>query len=207
MQFLIADDHALLRDALALALEAGFAGADIEACATWDGVHRCIESRRFDLILLDLYMPRRRAWEDELGRLVEAAPDTPVCILTASVEPDHIHAAAAAGIRAYLTKTLDTPEILAALHLVLEGQTVFPPLDGPAPAGDGLGAAMGLTSRQGQILERLATGASNREIADALGLTETTVKRHVLNICRKLGARNRLEAVAVAHARGLLTRY
>lgn len=169
-------------------------------------MHRSIDARRFDLILLDLFMPRRHAWEDELRRLMGAVPGTVLCILSASAEPAHVRAAAAAGVRAYLTKTLEVPEILGALHRVLAGETHFPDLDHRAAACADSDRALCLTRRRQEILERLAAGASNRDLAQALGLTEHTVKRHVYNICRRLGARNRVEALAVARAVGLLTR-
>ena len=209
IQFLIADDHALLREGLALALSAAYPESRIHHCDTWAGVHRQVAVHPIDLILLDLFMPRRRAWEDELRRLMAAVPATPVCVLTASAEPAHIQSATAAGERAYLVKTLGAPDVLASLQRVLNGETVLPDADADAAATASADTdpAASLTRRQRQILERLAAGETNREMAEALGLTEDTVKRHVFNLCRKLGARNRVEAVAAAHAGGLLTRY
>ncbi|WP_058556955.1 response regulator transcription factor [Thiohalocapsa sp. ML1] len=207
LDILIADDHALLREGLAAALATGFPACRIAQCDTWAGVHRCIEALRFDLILLDLFMPRRRAWEFELRGLLGAVPDTPVCILSASAQPAHVQIAAEAGVRAYVVKTVAVPEIVAILRRVLSGDTVFPPPEGPAPAFADTEPAARLTPRQMEIVERLAAGATNREIAETLGFTEHTAKRHVLNICRKLGAGNRVEAVAIARAVGLLTRY
>lgn len=204
LKILIADDHALVRAGLALALAEGFPGARVAECDTWASVHRCIDARHFDLILLDLFMPRRQAWEDELRRLTAAVSDTAVCILSASAEPAHIRAAVAAGVRAYLTKTLDLPEIRAQLGRVLAGERVLPDLTGPAPVPADAGPNPVLTPRQRELLERLAAGASNRCLAEAMSLTESTVKRHVHNICRRLGAGNRVEAVALARAAGLL---
>jgi two-component system, NarL family, nitrate/nitrite response regulator NarL len=206
-EILIADDHALLRAGLGIALLAAFPHASITQCGTWSSVHRSLDTLRFDLILLDIFMPRRRAWEQELWRVKLAAPEAAICILSASAEPDHIRAAAAAGARAYLTKTLDVAQILAVLRRVLAGETVFPDPEAPAAAPADGAPTTCLTARQQEVVKRLAVGASNRDIADAMGLTENTVKRHVHNICRRLGAANREQAVALARAARLLSHY
>lgn len=207
MEFLIADDHALLREGLVVALHAAFPKARLAQVDTWAAVHQSIAARRFDLILLDLFMPRRRAWQDELKRFLDAVPGTPVCILSASAEPAHIQAAADAGARAYVVKTVEAAELLDILHRVLAGEAVFPQPGRLAAAPPDSDPALCLTRRQREILPRLAAGASNRDMARALGLTEATVKRHVHNICRRLGASNRVEAVALARAAGLLRDY
>ncbi|WP_295889044.1 response regulator transcription factor [uncultured Thiohalocapsa sp.] len=207
MQFLIADDHSLLREGLVVALRAAFPAARLAQVDTWAAAHRSIGARHFDLILLDIFMPRRGAWEDELRRLLAALSGTPVCILSASAEPAHIQAAADAGVRAYVVKTVEAAELLDILRRVLAGETVLPQPGRFAPPPPDPDLAMALTRRQREILARLATGASNRDLAGALGLTEATVKRHVHNICRRLGAANRVEAVALARAAGLLRDY
>lgn len=136
--------------------------------------------------------------------MTAAVPETAVCMLSASAEPAQIRAAVARG---YLTKTLEVPQMLATLHRLLAGEVAFPDPDGPPPGPANSEPTSFLTPRQRELLERLAAGASNRAMAQAMGLTENTVKRHVHNICRRLGAANRVEAVALARAAGLLTRY
>ena len=205
-EILIADDHELLREGLVLTLAGHDPRSRFSQCGTWAAVHLSVAARHFDLILADLFMPRRHAWEDELALLLDAAADTPVCILSASAEPVHIRTAAAAGVRAYLTKTLDATEILAVLDRVLAGERVFPFSDETCAAPVERAFAPRLTTRQRQVLERIAAGASNREIATALDLTEHTVKRHVYNLCRLLGADNRVRALALARANGILAR-
>jgi DNA-binding NarL/FixJ family response regulator len=207
MELLIADDHALLREGLVVALRASFPEARLVQVDTWAAVHQSIAARRFDLILLDIFMPRRWAWQDELKRFLEAVPGTPVCILSASAEPAHIQAAADAGVRAYVVKTVEASALMDILRRVLAGEAVFPQPGRLAAAPPDPDPALCLTRRQREILPRLAAGASNRDMARALGLTEATVKRHVHNICRRLGASNRVEAVALARAAGLLRDY
>ena len=131
-----------------------------------------------------------------------AEPASKVVVLAPSPTPDDAYQAFAAGASAVILKTVD-PEDLAPLirQVVDENIIVAPVQDEPVPAD-----AMRLTPRETQVLSRVASGASNATVAVQLWLSEATVKFHLRNIYRKLGANGRTEASRLAYELGLIPR-
>ena len=202
MRVVIADDHRLMLDGIRKALEAD-GGFEIVG-ETLDGaqVLPIVTRTQPDLVLLDVRMPRTDglACLDEIVRLF---PEIKVVMLSASASPELIAAALRRGAGAYLAKSVDPADLPATLRQVLEGNVWSATEAGTEE--DGAGAkALGLTDRELTILQALARGLSNTEIAKELWVTQQTVKFHLTNIYRKLGAKNRTQATRIAQQHGLV---
>jgi two-component system, NarL family, nitrate/nitrite response regulator NarL len=157
-----------------------------------------------DLIILDLAMPGMNGTAG-LEQMRARHPNIPVVVLSGRTGREDIMGALNRGANGYLPKTLSGKAMLAALRLVLSGETYVPSIfmEERSRSGGrvGSGAAPGLdalTERERDVLDFLCQGKSNKEIARDLAIREVTVKVHVGNIMRKLGASNRTQAVRLA---------
>ena len=155
-----------------------------------------------DLVLLDVRMPNvdGLACLDEIHRRY---PDIKVVMLSASTSPELIAAALRRGASAYLAKSVDPNDLPSTLRQAVEGNFFSASAVTGEPESNTAKAA-GLTERERSILEALAKGKSNDEIAKELWVTQQTVKFHLTNIYRKLGVKNRTEATRLAYQRGLV---
>ncbi|MGO8916843.1 MAG: response regulator [Stellaceae bacterium] len=209
MHAIVADDHPLYREAVRLRLERLFPAAEIDEAAAVDELMRLGvgTETKLDLILLDLHMPGM-AGAEGIGRVVAAFPGTPVVMMSGLARSADVLEAVRAGARGFLPKTMAPDHFAAALSLVIGGGTYLPAevLQPQASAADAAPPSLlaRLTPREQQVLVRLATGAPNKEIGRDLGLAEVTVKLHVRQILKKIGARNRSEAAAIASKAGLM---
>ena len=196
MRVLIADDHDLLRDTLALFLQAaGICVQTVPDLAV--ALDRIAANGPWDLVLLDLAMPGMNGLEG-LRRALQAAADCPVALISGTARPETAEQAMAMGAAGVLEKTLSTADLTRAVRLMAEGGRwaatgTAPPAPGQRP----------LTPREMQVLEQFCLGRSNREIAGALDISEPTVKLHARTLCRKLGAANRTQAAMIARETGL----
>jgi DNA-binding NarL/FixJ family response regulator len=159
------------------------------------------ERMRPDVVVVDLRMPDMDGVE--LTRALRArAPEARIVVLTHYQGDEDISQALKAGASGYLTKESSGEELLAAIRALHAGQAYLPP-----EIKDRMKSRTGqqeLTRRERQLLEHIADGASNREAAEALGITERTAGLYVSRILSKLGARSRTEAVSIGARRGLL---
>lgn len=220
MKILVADDHPLFRDALELSVRQAWVDAEVVSIGSLE----TLGAGRFDLIVLDWRMPGVEG-TDPISRLRRAGVEGPVAVVTGAEDPETALEALRCGAEAFLPKTTPRRVLAQALRLVAEGGSFVPKqvaldlmhvsdlsaeLDDPAEeavegALDGEGALSApLTEREQQVLGMLATGATNKEIGRQLTLQEVTVKLHTRRILRKLGARNRTDAVRRAQEAGLL---
>ena len=204
MRVLIADDHPLVRDALARTLRCVQPEAEVLEAADFASALRVLQTDAPELALVDLHMPGMER-VDGVRRLRLLCPGVPLVVASGEDDPAVIRATLAAGAVGFLPKA-ESPDVLQqALRLVLGGGTYTPPQaladlqPGAAPRPD----ASGLTPRQTDVLRCLMRGQPNKLIARELGLTEGTVKIHIAAILRVLQARNRTEAVVVARNLGL----
>ncbi len=210
MRVLIADDQRVVREGLATIVGAfpdtevvGLAGDGEEAL-------ELVEAHAPDVVLMDLRMPRLDGVE-ATRRLHEHHRDVPVVVLTTYADDDSIVAALSAGAVGYLTKDADRDDIRRGLEAAVAGQSV---LDASIQAALLKAARQGavarpaslpdgLTDREAEVLDLIASGLSNREIAARLYVAEATVKTHVNRIFAKTGSRDRSQAAVYAHRHGL----
>lgn len=207
LRVLLVDDHALFREGLAALLSSREGWQVVGEAA--DGREAVITARETqpDLILMDIKMPEMDGLE--ATRLIKAEmPDIKVVMLTVSEEDEDLFAAIKSGAQGYLLKSLDSADLFALLEDLAAGEAVI----SPSLAWKILAAMTEreepeeiLTPREKDVLELLVKGATNREIAAALSITEHTVKFHLRNILQKLHLRNRAEVVAYALQRGLVS--
>lgn len=214
MRVLVADDHPLYREAVRLRLERLLADCTVVEAGSLDqvlAVTRTVPVRSFDLILLDIHLSDADP-EGAVQSVIEAAPDTPLLLMSGSASPKIVKQAIARGARGFVPKTMASDLFATAISMVLGGGSYLPieilqdAADTPAPAASPREQRFEdiLTDRERQVLVLVATGASNKEIGRELGLAEVTVKLHVRQILRKIGARNRSEAASIATRSALI---
>jgi DNA-binding NarL/FixJ family response regulator len=196
LKILVVDDHALMREAVrAIIHEADGIELVGEAETAAQALRRTAELAP-DVVLLDLGLPDSEGLAC-LEALKRRFPGTPVVVFSAVDDPDLIRGALERGAAGYVLKRINPLDLPAAIRQTLE-QTVFQrqnmSTDGRA----------GLSEKELGVLKQLALGRSNREIAAELWISEQTVKFHLRNIYRKLGASTRTEAVRIAYDRALV---
>lgn len=201
VRILIADDHQVVREGLVaiigrqpdmdIVAEAGDGAAALE-------LYRTV---RPDLSLLDLRMPGMDGLE-VLDAIRGEDPAAAVIVLTTFDDEEDIYRSLRGGARGYILKDALKDELLTCIREVRAGRSYIPPLIASKLAQRMSGAE--LTARERDVLELMAPGKSNRQIAADLFITEGTVKVHVNNILGKLGTRGRTEAVAFAIKHGLV---
>ena len=197
---LIADDHPVVRQGLAVLLEVQDDIALVGQASTGPEAVRLTRQHSPDVLLLDLKLPEL----DGLGVLSELRAgqvSTRVLVLTSAAGPGTPGLALQAGAAGFLYKDVDPDALVRAIRSVHDGHTVLAPeaagLVTARPAGNARGIAA-LTGRERDVLELLAAGHSNREIARTLHLSEKTVKTHVSAVLAKLGVADRTQAALVA---------
>lgn len=195
---LIADDHSLFRTGLKNLVSQLFEKPDVLEAANYDEAMAVIKARaQISLVLLDLRMPQMDAFST-LGNLVQEADGIPVIVLSGSSDISDMKHCFERGVMGYLPKSESPLVIQRAIQLVMSGGIYVPP-EFLKPAGkvndSETGALAELTGRQREVLNLLAEGQSNKEIARSLDLSEATVKAHLAVILRILKAKNRTQAV------------
>jgi DNA-binding NarL/FixJ family response regulator len=209
---LIADDDHLMRAGL---VELLTADPEIEIAGQASTGREAVEQTRRlapDVVLMDVRMPDLDgiAATSELSRV---APDVRVLILTTFEEDDYVFGALRAGASGFLLKRTRPEELIAAVHTVAAGDALLSPsvtrvvidrmAQQPSPALGDQGKLDGLTPREREVLLLIARGLSNREIAAALVVEESTIRTHVKRILMKLDLRDRVQAVIFAYETGL----
>lgn len=206
MRFLIVDDHAVLRSGLtALLRQVGPETSVLEASNAAQGLDLATLHADLDAAFLDLEMPGMNGIS-AIEAFGERRPDLPIIVFSASEDPRDVKRALAAGALGYVPKSASAATLLAAVRLVLQGELYVPPLmlndaspePPPATAADPSPVQGRLTERQAEVLRRIALGQSNKEIANALDLSEKTVKVHVSGVFKTLNVVNRAHAARQA---------
>jgi DNA-binding NarL/FixJ family response regulator len=212
VQVLIVDDDDLMRAGLEAVLSSAKT-VDVVGQAS-DGRAAVEQARalRPEVVLMDVRMPDLDGIA-ATRELVSAAPEAKVVILTTFERDDYIFGALNAGASGFLLKRTSPEELIAAIHAVAAGDSLLSPsvtrrvIDRMAqePAAEvGFDERLGeLTPREREVLEQVARGLSNGEIAAALVIEESTVKTHVKRILMKLRLRDRVQAVIFAYESGL----
>ncbi|MCA0324958.1 MAG: response regulator transcription factor [Proteobacteria bacterium] len=197
---LLVDDHPLFRDGLATALRHKAPGMRVRAVGTLPEAVEVLAQagEGFDLVLLDYRLPDTDGLRCA-AQLREQFPDVSIGLMSGLDDPSLPRRTRDAGLVAYLPKTLEVSALLASLNRLAAGEPVFD-LPAVVAVSEPVAGPYGLTGRQLDVLRELATGASNKEIARALGIAPATVKNHVEAIFTKMGTSNRLQAVVLARA-------
>lgn len=208
IKLLIADDHPLFREALINVISVAlFQPEIIESGTLDDALALADEHEDMDLILLDINMPGMHGLEG-LTALRRKAPTIPVVIISAEEEKQTVLKAMDLGAAGFIAKSAAREEMATALQQILQGEvylpasimrkTQGPPLSLQARPSLTMELLFSLTRRQLLVLERMAKGESNKQIANHLNIAETTVKAHVSAILAKLGVNNRVQAILAA---------
>lgn len=212
MQILVADDHKLVRDGLRPFLGELDPSAEILDASTLDEALAAADgASHLGLVLLDLMMPGMNGLNG-LELLRAKCPNVPVVIVSGYSSRDHVVAAVQAGAAGFIPKTVSGTAMVNALRLVLSGEKYLPSStffeDAPQPQPPPVKPAGilppfdKLSRREAEILVLLVDGRTNKEIAIALDLQEITIKVHLRNVYRKIGAANRAQAVRIAMSSG-----
>lgn len=205
IRLFVIDDHPVVRQGLVAALEDDPGFQVVGAAGSFEESLLMMNTARPDVILLDLELPGIGGL-GAIPRLVEAFPGTRILIFTAYDTDEQVLGAIRSGARGYLLKGAPIQEIALAVRAVHAGESYLQPRIASKLLAelDPHKRTTALSRRQREVLQRVAEGQTNKQIAVALSITERTVKFHVTTIMRKLGADNRAHAVALAAERGLL---
>jgi len=221
MKILIADDHELFLQGLEFILHKEYPEAEIILADSYTGIFDVFQKvQDFDLILTDLAMPGAN-WREALAKIHKICPDVPIIIISAVFEPEILQETYDIGVSGYVSKSFSNNLILSAINLVMAGGMYIPPevmkmsmksssesvrnmikdLDRPRTINSN---DFGLTPRQTEVLECLAEGLPNKQIAYKLGVSEGTIKIHITLLMKTLEVTNRTAAVRKATQLGIL---
>lgn len=204
VRILIADDHPVVRTGLG-GMIAGEPDLEVVAEAA-DGseAHRLASRHRPDVVLMDLKMPEMDGVE-ATARIREEQSDVQVLVLTTYNSDADILKALKAGATGYLLKDAPKEELFDAIRNAAQGKSsLTPDVASRVVERMRVPEEQSLSSRETEILELVAAGTSNKEIAKTLWVSETTVKSHLLHAFEKLGVDDRTAAVTTALKRGLI---
>jgi DNA-binding NarL/FixJ family response regulator len=212
LRVVIADDQPMMRAGFKAVLEATGDIAVVAEADNGEEAVRAATEHAPDVVLMDIRMPGMDGIE-----ATRRLPRHRVLILTTFGLDEYIIDALRAGASGFLLKDAPTQEVVAAVRSVAAGDAVLSPavtrqlLDQvgrrlPAAVSRESGALEALTDREREVLRMLAAGLSNAEIAEAMVVSEATVKTHVSNLLGKLGLRDRVQAVIYAYETGLVAR-
>jgi two-component system, NarL family, nitrate/nitrite response regulator NarL len=197
----VIDDHPLFREGVANTIQRSGAVQVIAEGETADEAIEIAKAKLPDIVLLDVSLPGGGV--EAARAIVKACPVVKIVMLTVSESEEHVQQAMAAGVHGYVLKGTSGPELINTLRAVARGEYYVTPTfaarilahtrrpQRATPRDDGNGD---LTKREEQILNRVADGLTNKEIAGALQISEKTVKHYMTNILQKLQVRNRVEA-------------
>jgi DNA-binding NarL/FixJ family response regulator len=208
MRVLIVDDHPVTRDGLKTAFGVSDEIDVVGEAASGEEAVRAVEEHTPDIVFMDVRMPGMNGIE--ATRLIrERHPETRVILFTIDESRASLSEAIQAGVSGYLLKDAGVEELISAANAAMQGKAVIHPsltqafieevqlVDRPSGAAP-------LSPREVEILQKIAYGATTKEVADQLGISFHTVKTHLERIFEKLGANDRAQAVAIAIRQGLV---
>ncbi|MBN6754226.1 response regulator transcription factor [Kocuria palustris] len=211
LSVLIADDEAVVRETISIYVSSAPDMQVVGTAADGRAAVQMAETLRPDIILMDIQMPRVDGVE-AVAEVLRLLPRTHVVMITTFTSREAVVPALRAGALGYVLKS-DPPErLLSAVREAVAGRTQLSPEALEAVVGHlresdnraSLPASVTLTARESEVLNHLAEGHSNREIAELMVLSEKSVKLHVTNMVSKFQVRDRLQLVIAAHKAGLI---
>jgi DNA-binding NarL/FixJ family response regulator len=213
IRVLICDDQALVRGGFRAILDAR---AEIEVVGEAENGAQAVglaQRREPDVILMDIRMPVLDGIEATRKLVADGSPARIIVLTTFDLD-EYVHAAIRAGASGFLLKDVTPANLVEAITIVAQGDALLAPsvtrrllesFASTLPVGDRSSEALAeLTAREVEVLRLLAGGLSNAEIAAELVVSEATVKTHISSVLRKLGLRDRVQAVIVAYETGLV---
>ncbi|MDN3678941.1 response regulator transcription factor [Vibrio tapetis subsp. quintayensis] len=194
---IIADDHPLFRNALFQSVHMAISGANLLEADSLDALLSLLKKdQEPDLLLLDLKMPGANGLSG-LIHLRAEYPDLPIVVVSASEDASIVTQVKSHGAFGFIPKSSDMRELVAALNQVLGGEPFFPKdlITNNQACNDLAQKIAALTPQQYRVLGMLSDGLLNKQIAYELHVSEATIKAHMTAIFRKLGVKNRTQAV------------
>jgi two-component system, NarL family, response regulator LiaR len=204
VSIVVVDDHRVVARSLKAWLESFPDLKVVGMAVSGEELFEHLDEWKPQIVLQDLLLPGGMDGVETTRRILERAPSVRVIALTASTDEARMMGVLRAGAVGYVRKDADPEILLAAVRAVARGKTYIDPhvarqvVRGAAPHDD-------LTPREVEILRQLALGLSNKEIANALSISDETVKTHVGNVLSKLQVENRAQAIVQALKRGLVS--
>ncbi|AJZ57572.1 bacterial regulatory s, luxR family protein [Paraburkholderia fungorum] len=207
---LLIDDHAMFREGLVLALTQAAPDFTVHAVSNGSEAIAKLEAHSgISVVMMDYYLPDVGG-SVLLRRLRQARPGIHILVLSASEDPDDVHAALSAGAQGFIHKSASSKTLLEALNGVIEGKQIVPDTYAAIETNgrrlsqsDDAALLSALTPRQIEVLRLVCDGLRNSEISTLLGTSEKTVKAHMTAILAGLGVINRTQAVLIARRAGL----
>jgi DNA-binding NarL/FixJ family response regulator len=210
MRVLLVEDHPMFRDGLARMLETVEDVEVVGEAGTGEEAVQLAEQLKPTIILMDLNLPKMSGIE-ATKQIIQKQPTIGILVLTMYDDDSSVFAAMRAGARGYLLKEANRNEIIRAIHAVGDGEAIFSPsiarrmmyyFEAKSKQAQ-VGVFPQLTEREREVLDHIARGENNAEIARVLGLNQKTVRNHVSNILSKLHASDRAHAIIMAREAGL----
>jgi len=201
IRILLADDHTIVRNGVGQILNEERGMSVVAQAADGAEAVELFARHRPDVALIDLRMPKVEGVQ-VVEKIRERFPDAAIVILTTYDTDNDIERALRAGAKAFLVKDVSPQELVACIRAVHAGRTWVPP--NVAAKLMAHVTNVRLTQRELAVLRLMAAGNSNREIAEALGITDGTAKSHVAHLFAKLDVTSRTEAITTALRRGLV---
>ncbi|HEX2369097.1 MAG TPA: response regulator transcription factor [Acidimicrobiia bacterium] len=208
----VVDDDQLVRSGVKMILETAPDIAVIGEASDGEEAIRLVSKSRPDVVLMDVRMPGTDGIE-ATRRLTTVAPECRIAILTTFEHDEYVFEALRAGASGFLLKRIPPDDLIAAVRTLAAGDALLSPsvtrrlIEVFARRATGRAQSAGferLTDREREVLIELATGASNAELAEALFISEETVRTHVKRVLSKLGLRDRAQAIVLAYESGLV---
>lgn len=199
---LIADDFMMSRIVFENAVAVG---ENYELAASLDMAGAAVEyvkNQPVDLVIMDVVMSEGINGLEASKRIKELRPDTVILLVTSMPEVSYIEKAREIGVNSFWYKEVQEQPLLEVMDRTMAGEHVYPNHPPIVPLGNAVSTEF--TDRELEVLRELVGGASNKEIAETLGVTERTVKMHIANMLQKTGFRSRLELAVKARTGGLV---
>jgi DNA-binding NarL/FixJ family response regulator len=210
MRILLVEDHPMFRDGLARMLDSVEEFEVVGEAVTGEEAVQLAQQLKPNIILMDLNLPKMSGIE-ATKQIIQDQPDIGILVLTMYDDDSSVFAAMRAGARGYLLKEANRNEIIRAIHAVGDGEAIFSPtiarrmmyyFEAKSKQVQ-VDVFPQLTEREREVLDHIARGKNNAEIATVLGLNQKTVRNHVSNILSKLHASDRAHAIIMAREAGL----
>lgn len=201
IRIMVVDDHHIVRQGLVALIRTVPGMLVVAEAADGEQAIELYRKHKPDVTLMDLRLPKKSGVE-AITFIREEFPSARIIVLTTFDGDEDIYRALQAGAKGYLLKGMDTDELTDAIRTVYAGKSRI-----PAVVAERLAGRMGgpsLTARELEVLKRIVSGRSNKEIAGDLFISEATVKTHINSILSKLGVNDRTQAATTALQRGIV---